>query len=328
MIAARTLLIGGVLLGALTAVGCSDSDDDGPAEEVDTSADGGVAPDGLRVADSRVNVADAIMAIESAITDNPAARVVTIVDHEDAAAMREAGPLRPTRVILFGNPNLGTPLMQANRTLGLDLPQKILAWETDEGETQLAWNTPSWLARRHGIEDDEAAGDVLGTIGEVLETLATNAAGQAPEAADLTGPTVAAGDGLEVLESTRDFDTTYAALEEAITAAGPLGIVARLDHAANAANAELELPPTKLIVFGNPSLGSGLMAERQTAGIDLPQKMLVYEEEGGVSIAWNDPAYVAERHGIVGEDDAVEAIAAALLGLARTAAGTDGEGGR
>jgi uncharacterized protein (DUF302 family) len=59
--------------------------------------------------------------------------------------------LRPTEVILFGNPRGGTPLMQAKQTLGIDLPLKALVWQDDSGQTWLSYNEPEWLAKRHEL---------------------------------------------------------------------------------------------------------------------------------------------------------------------------------
>jgi uncharacterized protein (DUF302 family) len=75
------------------------------------------------------------------------------MDH--AALANEAGlPLLPTVLIIFGNPKVGTPLMQANQSIGLDLPLKFLVWQNAAGRTWLAYNDPEWLADRHGIAAD------------------------------------------------------------------------------------------------------------------------------------------------------------------------------
>jgi uncharacterized protein (DUF302 family) len=71
------------------------------------------------------------------------------VDH--AAGATAAGlTLRPTELLIFGNAKGGTPLMQANQTIGIDLPLKALAWEDADGKVWLSYNAPEWLARRHG----------------------------------------------------------------------------------------------------------------------------------------------------------------------------------
>ena len=72
------------------------------------------------------------------------------IDH--AAGAREAGlELRPTELVIFGNAKGGTPLMQANQAIGIDLPLKALVWQDASGDTWLSYNDPAWLAQRHGV---------------------------------------------------------------------------------------------------------------------------------------------------------------------------------
>jgi uncharacterized protein (DUF302 family) len=77
------------------------------------------------------------------------------VDHGAGAA--EVGlSLRPTELLIFGNAKGGTPLMQADQAIGIDLPLKALVWEDASGKTWLSYNEPSWLAKRHGLGADAA----------------------------------------------------------------------------------------------------------------------------------------------------------------------------
>jgi uncharacterized protein (DUF302 family) len=72
------------------------------------------------------------------------------VDH--AAGAAAAGmPLRPTEVLIFGNARGGTPLMEANQSVGIDLPLKALVYQDAAGEVWLSYNDPSWIAQRHGL---------------------------------------------------------------------------------------------------------------------------------------------------------------------------------
>lgn len=73
-----------------------------------------------------------------------------------AALAAEAGlALRPTEVIIFGNPRGGTPLMQASQTIGIDLPLKALVWQDESGKTWISYNEPAWLAARHKVSGVE-----------------------------------------------------------------------------------------------------------------------------------------------------------------------------
>jgi uncharacterized protein (DUF302 family) len=75
------------------------------------------------------------------------------IDH--AAGAAQVGlPLRPTELLIFGSAKAGTPLMQANQEIGIDLPLKALVWEDAAGKTWLSYNGPSWLAKRHGLGPD------------------------------------------------------------------------------------------------------------------------------------------------------------------------------
>lgn len=76
--------------------------------------------------------------------------VFTRIDHS-AGAKKVDKELRPTELVIFGNPKVGTPLMQCVQTVAIDLPQKMLIWQDEAGTTWLSYNNPSYLAKRHHI---------------------------------------------------------------------------------------------------------------------------------------------------------------------------------
>lgn len=104
----------------------------------------------------------------------------------------------------------------------------------------------------------------------------------------------------------------------AVLAKRNMTVFARIDHAAGAARAGLELRPTEVVIFGNPKGGTALMQDRRSAGIDLPLKALVWEDaDGKVLLSYNDPAWIAQRHGLgAASAGAVEAMAKALSAIA------------
>jgi uncharacterized protein (DUF302 family) len=77
------------------------------------------------------------------------------IDHAAGAAAVGLS-LRPTELLIFGNAKAGTPLMQADQTIGIDLPLKALVYQDASGKVWLAYNDPSWLARRHGLGESVA----------------------------------------------------------------------------------------------------------------------------------------------------------------------------
>ncbi len=126
--------------------------------------------------------------------------------------------------------------------------------------------------------------------------------------------------GLLTLKSQNNFDETYLRLKKAIEEKKALTIITELDHAINATKADLKLRPTKLIIIGNPKLGTPLMNENQTLGIDLPQKFLVYEnEKSEVFVVYNDPMYLARRHNLDEKQEELSKMSNALKGLAEAA---------
>lgn len=72
------------------------------------------------------------------------------IDHAAGAASVGLA-LRPTQVLIFGNPKGGTPLMQADQRVGLDLPLRVLAWEDEAGNANLTYTDIDWLAARYGL---------------------------------------------------------------------------------------------------------------------------------------------------------------------------------
>ncbi|HEY5225391.1 MAG TPA: DUF302 domain-containing protein [Methylovirgula sp.] len=129
-----------------------------------------------------------------------------------------------------------------------------------------------------------------------------------------------AATGLTSIPSAFGPEETVARLETAIKSKG-LTVFARVDHAAGAAAVSLALRPTEVVIFGNAKGGTPLMQARQTAGIDLPLKALVWQDEGGKTwLSYNSPTWLAERHGIGTEaNTAIMAITGVLEALAKAA---------
>jgi len=101
-------------------------------------------------------------------------------------------------------------------------------------------------------------------------------------------------------------------LEAAVTAAGAT-VFARVDHAAGAGKVEMDLRPTELLIFGNPKLGTPAMQGAQTAGLDLPLRVLAYADaEGVVHVVYHDPAELAATHGLPADAPYVKMMTGAL----------------
>jgi uncharacterized protein (DUF302 family) len=130
-------------------------------------------PEGLDLYPSKQGPAATMERVVAAVTQRGMA-VMARIDH--AAAARKVGlDLRPTEVLIFGNPKGGTPLMQAAQTIGIDLPLKALVFEDQDGKTWLAINAPQWLAARHG--GAPGAEKAIAAMTTALEDIAKQATG-------------------------------------------------------------------------------------------------------------------------------------------------------
>src|SRR6202171_78833 len=124
-------------------------------------------------------------------------------------------------------------------------------------------------------------------------------------------------DGLIALSSHYPARDTMERLLAAL-AKRTMTVFAPIDPPAGPASAGLKLRPTEVVIFGNPKGGTALMQDRQSAGIDLPLKALVWEDaDGKIWLSYNDPAWIAQRHGLgAASAGAVEAMAKALAAIA------------
>jgi uncharacterized protein (DUF302 family) len=136
--------------------------------------------------DSRMTSADDGL-VTKTISNNHAATVARVIDSlarhgvplvariDHAAAARAAGLLLPaTEVLIFGNPQAGTPLMAARPAIAIDLPLKLAVQATPDGQTMLTYVDPAWLARRHGLpaEYDAIVNRMRGLLNAIVKDAA------------------------------------------------------------------------------------------------------------------------------------------------------------
>lgn len=159
------------------------------------------------------------------------------------------------------------------------------------------------------------AHSLLGAL--AVATLASACAARGPADAG-TAP----GNGLVTVVSVHDVARTLALLDSALLARG-ITVVARVEHDVAAARVGQSLRPTRLIIAGNPAAGTPLMRAGQSAGIDLPLRFLVWQDEAGkVNVSYNDLRRVAERHGIRDQQALVDRMNDAMRDVVQAATGT------
>ncbi|MFN2328724.1 MAG: DUF302 domain-containing protein [Chromatocurvus sp.] len=110
-----------------------------------------IAAEGLIVVESPYSPEETMDRLETGVKDR-GLNIFARIDHA-AGANKVGKSLRPTEVLIFGNPQGGTPFMQCTQSIGIDLPLKALVWEDAASRTWVGYNDPAYLAQRHGVTD-------------------------------------------------------------------------------------------------------------------------------------------------------------------------------
>ena len=124
------------------------------------------AVEGIITLESNYSVKETANKFES-IIEKKGLTLFARIDHQQNAAGVNL-ELRPTELIIFGNPKVGTPLMQCSQQVAIDLPQKVLIWKDEKGTVRLSYNNPEYLKERHQIE---GCNKVINKISNVLKAL-------------------------------------------------------------------------------------------------------------------------------------------------------------
>ncbi|WP_338790734.1 DUF302 domain-containing protein [Bernardetia sp. MNP-M8] len=248
--------------------------------------------------------------IKSAIEANENLKIIAEVNHSEAAKGVEM-ELSENRLIIFGNPKAGTQLMQQSQAVAIDLPMKILVYD-DKGTTKVIYNNASILMNRYEItlpKLEEKMNAILDkiTISDIEE----------PQLHKLKLESNLAD--LQTKESTLSVDKASQKLEKLLKEK-EFKLIAKIEHDKAATNAGLQLRSTRLFIFGKPQVGSQLMALNSTMGLDLPMKILLWEDENGkTQVSYFKGSFLANRHGIDNQeltnkiDEVLEMISGEIL---------------
>lgn len=274
-------------------------------------------PAGMVVYVSDADVETTVGRVQDAF--DRAGSTVATVDHAAAGARADI-ELPPTVVVIGGSPEVGTPVMQAQQTTGVDLPLKMLVWEQDD-EVYLGYNSADYLAATSGLDPQDPS---LAKVAQGSATIAAAAGGSDEPAATGEVGDVDPEEYLRTVavEDDADVATVVERLRAAFDETG-LASPATVDHAATADTVGLSLRPTVVTFGGNATVLPRLMQARQTTGIDMPLRFLVWQAEGGtVQVSYPDLDVIAARHGlddIDGVSEVLDTVRSAEDDLANTA---------
>jgi uncharacterized protein (DUF302 family) len=102
------------------------------------------------------------------VATNAGMKIFARIDHA-AGAQQVGRSLRPTEVLIFGNPKGGTPFLECSQTVGIDLPMKLLVWTDESNQVWIGYNDPAWVGRRHGAESCPAIGPLSQALAKLVE---------------------------------------------------------------------------------------------------------------------------------------------------------------
>lgn len=275
-------------------------------------------PTGTMYAVSDRNLDEVYANLVNSLEENPDISIMAEVDFESNAreVQTAAGA---ARIIFFGNPNVGTGLMQRNQLAALDLPLRVHFFE-QEGEVYAMYNSMQYLESRYNLQGIPALEKMAGA----LSNMVNNATGS--RILEVGEQEVASHEGIITTLSELDFEQTYRRLRESLIQNPNWKVIAEVDHSENAAGVGLELRPTRLFLISNPRMQTTMLKDNPTAGIEFPSKMLVWEDENGaVMISYNDPYYLQQRHQMTGSDIELAETSTALSYIAEYAASDLGQ---
>lgn len=257
------------------------------------------AMDRKLIDDSLLNGAATVSEVTEKITttlQQQGFTIIGVIDHAKNA--EEVGlELPPNQLIMFSNTLQEGALIRRSQTVAIDLPQKILVWEDNLHNKHISYNPPGYLADRHDLPlHDYPLAIMSKTLTQFAEL----------------------ENGLVTVDSAQSVENTIEILKGVL---GNLGfsIPFVLNFTEPARHRGPNIRPTQLIIFGNPNVGTQLMLSQPEMGLDLPLKLLVWEDaQHKVHISYNDIKFLAKRHNIQGLDQLLGNVANALANIANS----------
>lgn len=216
------------------------------------------------------------------------------IDHSRLGA--EAGSsMPPARVLLFSNPELDARLIQQNPLTAIDLPLRVLAFESgDKGAAKVIYNNFDYIASRYALPPATELRDIYeDSIAQALQGI--DADQIAAFANNQMQP-----DGITTLDSPYDFATTVEKVVAGIDSQGDTVRFETIDFQQAARKVGIDIAPASLLLFGGPAPGAKAMNKAPTLGLDaFCQKLLVWQDaDGKVHLSFNDLLAIAERQGV------------------------------
>jgi uncharacterized protein (DUF302 family) len=231
--------------------------------------------------------------IDSNVAKEPLLHKAFEIDHSRLGAQVESY-MPPAKVLMFSDGMLESELLKKNQLTGIDLPLRILAYESEpNGPSKIIYNSYDYLASRYDLSPT----GVTRNLFEKSMSLALsgiNPSDIATFSKDQMQP-----NGIVTLDSPFDFNETYSRVLEVVNSQDDAVVFGSIDFQSQVQDLGVDIPPTKLLLFGAPGPGAKAMRNAPTLGLDaFCQKFLVWQDDQQVvHLSFNDLVLVAERQG-------------------------------
>ena len=243
----------------------------------------------------RYEASDSLISVlEGNVSGSAELEKIVTIDHSRLGV--EAGSVMPpAKVLIFSNPTLESQLVKINSLAAIDLPLRVLAYESvADNKTRITFNSLEYISSRHNLDNHQDLKQIFDdTMSVVLQGVEQEQI--QPFENENMQP-----DGIVTLVSPLDFDSTVKRLVAAIDGQDDTVWFGKVDFQDRGKDVGIELRPARLLLFGAPAPGAKAMADAPTLGLDaFCQKLLVWEdEEGVVQVSFNDLLAIAERQGV------------------------------
>lgn len=243
----------------------------------------------------RYEQSDALFSqLEANLATNPSLQSISVIDHSRLGS--EVGSeMPPAKVLIFSNPALEARLMEQNPLVAIDLPLRVLAFETEPGaDSKVIYNSLSYLESRYELSaSPEIEEEFEETMAQVLNGISAKQIAFFEQ--DDMQP-----DGIITIDSPFDFQTTIEKVQAAIDSQDDTVGFGSVDFKERASEAGVSIGPATLILFGAPGPGAKAMSKAPTLGLDaFCQKFLIWQDKNDqVHLSFNDLLDVAERQGV------------------------------
>lgn len=236
-------------------------------------------------------VDDFLVKFNELMNANPGMLVTNTFDHQENAKSSHLTMDFSTFHHLYTN-QLVNPLVAENPLTALDLPMRIHFYEED-GEDLVQFIDGNYLIKRYNLNSSiETASSNSRVLNSITQSLSNN---EAFTSADLNFKKF---EGIDIYQSTSNFNQTAKSILGNIKKKSDVSLLAAHDFQSFAEDAGFEMGKCILLLFGNPKVGTSLMKEKPSLGIDLPLKLLIYEDgDGSTKVASNDMNFIFGLHG-------------------------------